>query len=225
MFISMHIHKYTWHIGLRTHILRFSAELIEIGQFWLNWVFQKQKSGIFEAQCKLIISTNNRQTDRQTDRQTEETQREKHGTRGRAGSRQSAGPVFRYPARINTILIDIRYSIVSIQYWFAFRGGSTREQRVQSMPVQRAPNCEQSHGTPPGSLQATQRPVVTLTDSSTLRHRYFVVLRDLKVDNIQGGPKKRGHRLMTIIISNLNRFKNFFFTGRFVAKNLQLNGY
>jgi len=78
------------------------------------------------------------------------------------------------------------------------------------MPVQRAPNCEQSHGTPPGSLQAIQRPVVMLTDSSTLRHRYFVVLRDLKVDNIQGGPKKRGHRLMTIIISNLNRFKNFF---------------
>ena len=64
----------------------------------------------------LSTQTTGIQTDRQTDRQTEETQREKHGTRGRAGSRQSAGPVFRYPARINTILIDIRYSIVSIQY-------------------------------------------------------------------------------------------------------------
>jgi len=29
-------------------------------------------------------------------------------------------------------------------------------------------------------------------------------------ENGQDGPKKRGHRLMTIILSNLNRFKNFF---------------
>ena len=27
-------------------------------------------------------------------------------------------------------------------------------------------------------------------------------------EDIQDGPKKRGHRLMTIILSNLNRFKN-----------------
>ena len=34
---------------------------------------------------------------------------------------------------------------------------------------------------------------------------------------IQGGPKKRGHRRMTIILSNLNRFtKNF--TGRFLGE-------
>ena len=35
--------------------------------------------------------------------------------------------------------------------------------------------------------------------------------------NVQGGPKKRVHRLMTIIPSNLNRF-NIFFTGRFLGK-------
>jgi len=35
------------------------------------------------------------------------------------------------------------------------------------------------------------------------------------MSNIQGGPKKRGHRLMTTILSNLNRF-TFFFTGRFL---------
>jgi len=32
----------------------------------------------------------------------------------------------------------------------------------------------------------------------------------------QGGPQKRGHRLMTIILSILNR--NFFFTGRYLGK-------
>ena len=32
---------------------------------------------------------------------------------------------------------------------------------------------------------------------------------------LQGGPKQRGHRLMTIILSNLNRFKTF--TGRFLG--------
>jgi len=34
---------------------------------------------------------------------------------------------------------------------------------------------------------------------------------------IQGGPKQRGHRLIAIILSNLNRLKNFF-TGRFRSK-------
>ena len=106
MFISMHIHKYTWHIGLRTHILRFSAELIEIGQFWLNWVVQKQKSGIFEAQCKLIISTNNRQTDRQTDRQRKHRERNMgHGGRPEAGKVPDQYFVIQH---------------VSIQYWLIF---------------------------------------------------------------------------------------------------------
>jgi len=35
--------------------------------------------------------------------------------------------------------------------------------------------------------------------------------------HIQGGPKKMGHRL-TAILSNLNRFKKSFFTGRFPGK-------
>ena len=34
---------------------------------------------------------------------------------------------------------------------------------------------------------------------------------------LQGGPKKRGHKLMIIILSNLNRF-TFFFTGRVHSK-------
>jgi len=33
---------------------------------------------------------------------------------------------------------------------------------------------------------------------------------------LQGGPKKRGHRLVTILLSNLNRLKKF--TGRFLGK-------
>jgi len=41
--------------------------------------------------------------------------------------------------------------------------------------------------------------------------------------HIQGGPKKRGHILMTIILSNLNRFKMFSLEDSLV--NLQLNGY
>jgi len=35
--------------------------------------------------------------------------------------------------------------------------------------------------------------------------------------DIQGGPKKRGRRLMTIILSNLNRFKKKNY-GRFLGK-------
>ena len=34
---------------------------------------------------------------------------------------------------------------------------------------------------------------------------------------IQGGPKKLGHRLTTILLSNLNRFQKIF-TGRFLDK-------
>jgi len=36
--------------------------------------------------------------------------------------------------------------------------------------------------------------------------------------------KKRGHRLVTTILSILNRFKNFFSLEDFLV-NLQLNGY
>jgi len=41
--------------------------------------------------------------------------------------------------------------------------------------------------------------------------------------SIQGGPRKRGHRLMTIILSNLNRLKKISLSDSLV--NLQLNGY
>ena len=41
--------------------------------------------------------------------------------------------------------------------------------------------------------------------------------------DIQGGPKKRGNRLITIILSNFNRFTQFF-TERFMI-NLQLKAY
>jgi len=34
---------------------------------------------------------------------------------------------------------------------------------------------------------------------------------------LQGGPKKRGHRLVAIILSNFNRFQ-IFLTGRFPGK-------
>jgi len=40
---------------------------------------------------------------------------------------------------------------------------------------------------------------------------------DQKAAAEQGGPKKRGRRLMTIILLILKRFKNFF-TGRFLGK-------
>ena len=39
----------------------------------------------------------------------------------------------------------------------------------------------------------------------------------------QGGPKKRGNKLMTIILSNLTRFT--FFSLKFFLVNLQLNAY
>jgi len=37
--------------------------------------------------------------------------------------------------------------------------------------------------------------------------------------NYTGWAKKRGHRLMTVVLSNLNRFTTFF-TGRFLSKNI-----
>ena len=46
-------------------------------------------------------------------------------------------------------------------------------------------------------------------------------ITDLMIDKkkyLESGPKKRGHRLITIILSNLNKFTNFFFTGRFLSK-------
>ena len=63
-----------------------------------------------------------------------------------------------------------------------------------------------------------------------MTYRYYVASRQFTQDyiinavvtfrcstvNMQGGPKKRGHRLMTTILSNLNRFE--FFTGRFFSK-------
>jgi len=42
--------------------------------------------------------------------------------------------------------------------------------------------------------------------------------------HLQGGPRKRDHRLMTIILSILNRFK-IFFSLEDSSVNLQLNGY
>ena len=40
----------------------------------------------------------------------------------------------------------------------------------------------------------------------------------MEPEDIHGVPKKRGRRLMTIILSNLNRFKKAIFTGRFLGK-------
>ena len=60
----------------------------------------------------------------------------------------------------------------------------------------------------PGILEAA-RIARTGTRYPTLQRRQMLTYRV--------GHKKRGHRLMTIILSNLNRFTNFF-TGRFLSK-------
>jgi len=39
-----------------------------------------------------------------------------------------------------------------------------------------------------------------------------------RLNHYTGWAKKRGHRLMTIILSNLNRFEKNVFTGRFLGK-------
>jgi len=44
------------------------------------------------------------------------------------------------------------------------------------------------------------------------------------IQYIQGGPKNRVHRLMTIILSNLNRFTKYFSLKDSLV-NLQLNVY
>ena len=60
-----------------------------------------------------------------------------------------------------------------------------------------------------GSCRARVDDVGTGTRYPTLQRRQMLTCRV--------GHKKRGHRLMTIILSNLNRFTNFF-TGRFLSK-------
>ena len=47
-----------------------------------------------------------------------------------------------------------------------------------------------------------------MTTPQTGRHTY--------IQPMQGGPKKRGHRLVSIILSNLNRLKKV--TGKFLGK-------
>jgi len=50
-----------------------------------------------------------------------------------------------------------------------------------------------------------------------------VIITPDNLPRIQGGPKKRGHRLMTLILSNLNRFTTVLLEDSFVS--LQLNGH
>jgi len=79
-------------------------------------------------------------------------------------------------------------------------------------------------------------PTCTLVRQSRLvprRHTRLLRVRLLRVRrnrfgsvwaaSLQGAPKKRGRRLMTILLSNLNRFKVFSLEDSVV--NLQLNGY
>jgi len=62
---------------------------------------------------------------------------------------------------------------------------------------------------------------------TTVNYSCFIVPRHCFLGSlclsIQGGPRKRGHRLMTIILSNLNRLKKISLSDSLV--NLQLNGY
>jgi len=60
---------------------------------------------------------------------------------------------------------------------------------------------------------------------TTVNYSCFIVPRHCFLGSlclsIQGGPRKRGHRLMTIILSNLNRLKKNFtvrFPGKFAVK-------
>jgi len=60
---------------------------------------------------------------------------------------------------------------------------------------------------------------------TTVNYSCFIVPRHCFLGSlclsIQGGPRKRGHRLMTIILSNLNRLKKKFtvrFPGKFAVK-------
>jgi len=73
--------------------------------------------------------------------------------------------------------------------------------------------------------------IVTILAVHVSRHSnrsdIFVTRQELLkqiIFDLQGGPKKRGHRRMTIILSILNRFKNFFSLKDSLV-NLQLRGY
>jgi len=50
---------------------------------------------------------------------------------------------------------------------------------------------------------------IMFTDNQSTHIDQLVVYTLVDVD-LQSGPKKRGNKIMTIILSNLNRFKNFF---------------
>jgi len=54
--------------------------------------------------------------------------------------------------------------------------------------------------------------------SHTERHCQNVNTGTSVGTSVQGGQKKRGHRLITVILTNLNRFLINFFTVRFLGK-------
>jgi len=63
------------------------------------------------------------------------------------------------------------------------------------------------------NLKGSNRPVLPLVSQFEYTVRYGIksgLLPPFKSLSIQGEPEKRGHRLMTIILSILNRFTNFF---------------
>ena len=67
-----------------------------------------------------------------------------------------------------------------------------------------------------GGALTTNRP--SLPPSSTLTLTYICRIQNMvMIYTRTGWAKKRGHRLMTVILSNLNRFTNFL-TGRFLGK-------
>jgi len=55
--------------------------------------------------------------------------------------------------------------------------------------------------------------IITTINSSKMCHNSMQTCMIYRV-----GQNKWGHRLTTIILSNLNRFKKVFFTGRFLGK-------
>ena len=56
-------------------------------------------------------------------------------------------------------------------------------------------------------MHSNENAVPVVVRDHFLRFCFFLLVQ---CDILQGGPKKRGHRLMTIILSILNRFKKRF---------------
>jgi len=132
---------------------------------------------------------------------------------------------------------SVRCPCTCASEWSFINWRASSTSSLASVPVAATPGCTVALGLMSALLRTVQSIACELDcrhasfgSTAEQRHNQYenykirsVVAPATVVVVYTGWVKKRGHRLMTIILSNLNRF-NFFSLEDFLV-NLQLNGY